>query len=347
MAASYGFPLETTECGIDAAALRMPTALILGAGMAGLTAGRYLTQAGWEVPLLDKGRGLGGRLATRRIGETRADHGAQYMTVRSPEFKAVVDQLLTDGVVHQWPLLEPGNPTFQHPRYVGTAGMNAVAKYLAQPLTIKTGQRVIRVRADASQWTAETETGETYAAEHLLVTLPAPQALQLLRDSQLVLPPTEQAALEAIHYQPCIAVMAVLKEPSRIPAPGFLRFSEGPVAWVADNTQKGISPAEPSVTVHASPAFSLERLEIDLDETARHLLNELNEWIPSESVLTTQVHRWRYSLADRCHPEPCLAASTPLPLLFGGDGFGQGNVEGAFLSGLAMGRRVRGEGVEG
>ena len=56
---------------------------IVGAGLAGLMAGRTLAEAGHEVVLLDKGRSPGGRLATRRIGEATLDHGAQFFTVRS------------------------------------------------------------------------------------------------------------------------------------------------------------------------------------------------------------------------------------------------------------------------
>ena len=43
--------------------------LIIGAGLAGLSAANDLQQAGHQVLVIDKGRGLGGRLAGRRIGE--------------------------------------------------------------------------------------------------------------------------------------------------------------------------------------------------------------------------------------------------------------------------------------
>ena len=55
-----------------------------------------------DVRIVDKGRSVGGRLATRRIGEARLDHGAQFFTVRTPAFQAQVDDWVARGVVHVW-----------------------------------------------------------------------------------------------------------------------------------------------------------------------------------------------------------------------------------------------------
>ena len=51
---------------------------VVGAGMAGLSAARALVDAGRSVVVFDKGRGIGGRMATRRLGAAVFDHGAQY-----------------------------------------------------------------------------------------------------------------------------------------------------------------------------------------------------------------------------------------------------------------------------
>ena len=80
----------------------MKNCLIIGAGMAGLLAGTFLQENGIDVTVLDKGRGVGGRMATRRLGEGRADHGAQFFTVRSEVFASWVDDWLTAGVVLEW-----------------------------------------------------------------------------------------------------------------------------------------------------------------------------------------------------------------------------------------------------
>ena len=52
---------------------------IIGAGIAGLVCSQELQQAGYSVVVLEKSRGVGGRMATRRVSGSRADHGVRYL----------------------------------------------------------------------------------------------------------------------------------------------------------------------------------------------------------------------------------------------------------------------------
>lgn len=321
----------------------MPSSLIIGAGMAGLTAARELRLNGWDVIVLDKGRGVGGRLATRRIEQARADHGAQYFSATTPDFQEIVQDLLDEKVITRWEPAQPGmaDTAVNEPHYVGVEGMNAVAKALAWNLTVHTAEAVISFRIDGSQWVVETESGGHYRADALLSTIPAPQALALLEKSDFPITTADKTALAAIAYQPCIAVMVALNKSSRLSALGAVRYGTGDIAWIADNAQKGISPGQPSLTIHASADFSRAHFDDDLNAVGWQLVDQLRAWLPADSISTLQVHRWRYSLADQRYPSPFLKADAPLPLLFGGDGFGAGNVEGAFTSGLQMAKALQ------
>ncbi len=312
--------------------------------MSGLAAARELTKHGHTVTVLDKGRGVGGRMATRRIDQSRLDHGAQYFTVKSPHFQPFVEELLLEGIAGIWPVIDTADAPLH---YIGRDGMSAIAKYMAQSLNVKTGERVIRLEkttpSSGNGWRAICDTGNAFEADNLLITIPAPQALALLHDSNIGADEVDLAALKLILYLPCIAVMAVLSQPGLIPAPGAVRLNQRSVVWVADNHQKGISPNQTSVTIQAGQVFSQTHFDDDLMTVGQTMLNQLTDLIPAASVLTYQVHRWRYSLAEVRHPESFLSANTPARLLFGGDGFGPGNIEGAFLSGLAMAKEVCGE----
>lgn len=307
------------------------TCLVVGAGMAGLTAARALQQNGWRVTVLDKGRGVGGRLATRRLENAKADHGAQYFSARTPEFQQVVAQLQTAGVVKEYHLANDN-----HPRYVGVEGMNAVAKFLAEGLTIHNNERVLKLAGNENEVTATTEAGNYFTAQKIIITAPAPQVLELLENSSISLTDSELTVFSSIEYAPCLAIMAILNEPTNWPAPGGIRLENSVVSWICDNQQKGISPQKTCVTIHGSPEFSRQNIEADLNSAAAELLEAVREWIPAENITSQQVHRWRYSLAEKRHFEPFLRLQKPFTMLVGGDGFGIGNVEGAFQSGLLM-----------
>ena len=52
--------------------------------------------------LVEKARGPGGRMSTRRIDELRFDHGAQYFTARDADFRRQVARWLKEGTVQRW-----------------------------------------------------------------------------------------------------------------------------------------------------------------------------------------------------------------------------------------------------
>lgn len=303
--------------------------LIIGAGIAGLSAAQRLAAANISAIVLDKGRGLGGRMATRRAGETVFDHGAQFFSAKTPDFQEFVNGAVEQGAVKEW---WPAIADTKHPRWVGASGMNAVPKLLAEKCTVLNGKKLVKIEANGDAWQVITDDSATYAASAVIVTIPAPQALELLANSGLHLP---ENPLHQIAYHPCLALLANLDSPSNIPAPGGLQLNHPVVNWLADNFQKGISK-QPSITVHASPDFSRKHLDGDLLAAGQLMLEAVSEYLQPDTVVDWQMHRWRYSLAYERHPAPFYKAQTIAPLLFGGDGFGIGNVEGAFVSGLAM-----------
>ena len=61
----------------------MSDVVVIGAGMSGIACARALQAEGVPVRLIDKGRGIGGRMATRRTAvagkRITYAHGAQYL----------------------------------------------------------------------------------------------------------------------------------------------------------------------------------------------------------------------------------------------------------------------------
>ena len=70
---------------------RVTDVLVIGARIAGVVAAAEFIRAGARVLVLDEGRSVGGRLASRRIGEAQvsveaagaAEHGATYFGIET------------------------------------------------------------------------------------------------------------------------------------------------------------------------------------------------------------------------------------------------------------------------
>ncbi len=316
----------------------MSRVVVIGAGLAGLSAARIL-DGEHDVIVVDKGRGPGGRMATRRIGDATLDHGAQFFTTHTAEFREVVQGWHDDGLAQRWFDGQVGPTGVDgadgHPRYRGVPTMNQVARHLAEGLDVRTSTQVTAVRPADTHWIVSTD-GEDLPADAVLLTAPVPQSLALLDTGGTVLDADDRAALERVEYDPCIAVLAVLDAPPGLPFPGAVRFADGPIDWMADNQQKGTSNV-PAVTIHLSAAFSRTHWETPDNDVIAVALGAagLSGHAVPDGV---QVHRWRYAKPVVSHAERSLRARGDLALVFAGDAFGGAAVEGAVLSGRAAAR---------
>ena len=316
--------------------------IVVGAGISGLLAAGALQRGGWDVTVLDKGSGVGGRMATRRVGAGTFDHGAQFFTVRGDHFSGLVDGWLGAGAAAEWSrgfADAEGRPNEDgHPRYRGAAGMTSIPEHLASTIDVRIGERAVRVDAHADGWEVACESGLRLEASALVLAMPVPQALGLASSGNYRLPSTAKKHLEAVSYDPCLALMVLLDGPGGVPEPGGMQIKGEPLDWIGDNQRKGISEC-PALTVHAGPEWSRTHFEDDEAEIVEYLISFTADRLGidlSSSVVESSLARWRYSWVTNAHPEPFLAASQDPALLFCGDAFGQPKVEGAALSGLSV-----------
>ena len=303
------------------------TIAVVGGGISGLLLARTLRERGAKVIILEKSRGLGGRLATKRVGGVVFDQGAQYFTAKTPRFAALVEAWRSQGVACAWP------EASTH-RSIGKPSMNALGKFLAEGLEVKREAKVLSVRRVEKMWDVEIENQPTLRVDQLALTAPVPQSLALLKAGNVELPAEVAVNLASLRYHPCLALLVTLGGASLVPVEGMV-FSEGPVRWIADNVKKGISPAgAAAVTVHLSPAFAAEhyaKSELELFPMIEPLIAP---WLGAP-VVNVALHRWKFSEPITVFPEPCVWLDE-LGLGFAGDAFGGARVEGAALSGWAL-----------
>lgn len=315
----------------------MPTdVVIIGAGISGLTAARILTEQGLSVLVCEKSKGVGGRLATRRIKSASLDHGAQFFTARTDEFKAAVSVWEQAGLVDEW--CRGFSQEDGYPRYRVSGGMNALAKALAVDLEVAKRQRVSAIVPGADYWSVIYDGGSRLPdeAKAVVATAPVPQVLELMDSGAVQLDDDTAAELQAITYHKVIAVLMRLDQSPNLPAPGALQQPSDPTfTFVADNQVKGISE-EPAVTFHVSHQLSDDLWESTDREIVDSLSAQMENYCRPARPLEAQVKRWRYAGPISATSKLCaVAAVKPGPLVIAGDGFGGSKVEGAFISGLA------------
>lgn len=310
--------------------------VIVGAGMAGLTAARALVDAGLSVVVLDKGRAVGGRMATRRIGDARFDHGAQHFSARSASFRDAVDEWMAAGVVREWfrsaSITRPERGI--EPRHAGTDGIRGVAGHLAEGLDVRTEVTVERIAVEGGAVLAAAAGADSVRARAAIVTPPLPQLLSIVDVST---DPNLADRLARVEYDACLAVMARLDGPSGL-GYGHAAFATGPIAWMADNQHKGISEV-PALTIHSSPEFAASRLDGAPETWTAELVAAAMNHLRSEVTASTG-HRWRYAQPRTTFDDGCAAVEGSAAVVLAGEVFAGAKVEGAYRSGRAAAAAV-------
>ncbi len=305
---------------------------IIGAGMAGLACAEGLGGQGHEVILLDKGRGPGGRMSTRRTatseGEAQFDHGAQFFTVRDEGFTRRVDAWMAEGVAAPWPAAGPE-------AYVGVPGMNAPIRQMAAGQSVHWSTQVSRIEVIEPGYRLHLAEASPLEIEALILATPAEQAAALLE----ALAPDLAARAAATIAEPCWTTMLAFSQPLGVTQDCWR--SEGPIGWAARNSSKPGRTGPEAWVVQASPAWSRTWLEAEADEVTAQLTRALADLleIALPDPLSATSHRWRYA---RSGAEGSGALYDPARRMgLCGDWLIGPRVEAAWMSGTTLAGHIR------
>ncbi len=273
---------------------------VIGAGIAGLVAARDLQAAGNEVVVLEKSRGLGGRMAARRAdGDAVVDHGLPVLDVpRDGVLAGFVVELASDDVLE---VEAPGEPVPGRampgaPRLAWPQGMTRLPKAMAEGLHVVTDVRVAAVRGDGDMLELGQDQGNTLGAfDWVVVTAPGAQAADLLDTSPRGA--VRAADMRGVGYDAAVMVLAGVA--MDMPEWFAHRPLTGPIQYVTNECAKGRPPAAGVVPVVVRlDADASERL---MEESDRAVLGEvlpaLGKVLGRQAARPawSQVKRWRYS----------------------------------------------------
>ena len=307
--------------------------IVVGAGISGCICARRLSDMGHEVMVVEKGRGVGGRMSTRRMNGAIIDHGAQFFTFRDKRLFEYLQEWRDDDHVVEWYDHVPNRPDLAcRSRFRGVLGMTAPAKHLSRALKIEKNFFVQFIKWSRGTWMVEEKgtNGRSLNADHLVLTLPVPQTLELFSRSSFELETKVMSKLMKIRYTRCFALFGLLDRVSSVPIPGTIVHPTPQIDWIADNQLKGISP-KPAFTLHASSQFSDEIWNVPDNDGILSLVPVV-EGLMQAKILEWAIHRWHFSKPLVTFGESHFH-SPDRHLSLAGDGFSGERVESAAISG--------------
>lgn len=314
-----------------------PSVLVVGAGVSGLACARTLVDHGYTVTVLEKGRGVGGRLSTRREGDWRFDHGAPQMQFGDGRTQLHAASWELDGYLARVGAV-----------HTGRGAMSTWPKHLAADVAVKTGVQVQRATRSGVQWALVDQQGATYRADVLVLAIPAPQATALLGDAA----PEVGDALGAVRMAPCWSTMVVFDAPPPVRLAerlvhGELYTDDERVARFIRQADLPGRPTAEAWVVQSGATWSRDHIERTSDDVCAEIVPLVRAQLEiAGEVRHAASHRWRYARTEAGVDRTCLWDRDAL-LGACGD-FAQAfpsaasDVERAWLSGVAMAGRILG-----
>jgi predicted NAD/FAD-dependent oxidoreductase len=300
--------------------MRSSDVVIVGSGFTGLLAAQALRGEGMRVRLVDKAARPGGRLSTRRVGDSGIDSGIRSFEIRDGQVMEALASLAGDCLQitdqrHGW-----------HVTWDGTARQLAAA--LVAPMTVQTALVTHLRPTNGGVRLGLWGTDEQAVSRWVILTAPAPQSHLLLQRSGLTM------AGRAPHYERRLVLLAALTEKPSVAA-GSVVFDQVE-AWPRGDRWL--------LRARVTSQESARMWDHDATHTLAGLLLELAGVTGGVSVVAADCMRWRYAFATGVTPASHSQVDG-LPVLLGGDGFGADNrreasVERACRSGLDMAARV-------
>ncbi|WP_022961222.1 NAD(P)/FAD-dependent oxidoreductase [Halopseudomonas pelagia] len=317
---------------------------IIGAGLAGISAGTALAAEGQLVTLFDKSRGSGGRMSSKRTEFGDLDMGAQYFTARDSHFRHELRDWLDKGWVSEWdPAMYSYDDQGLHSssddlqRFVGNPRMTGLSRELLAGLNLVSQTHISRLRQDdQSGWLLIDDQDQVHGPfERVIVATPAPQAIPLLEQA-----PQLAHTVSQVQMDPGWTLAVAFHTPLNTPVEAcFVRA--GPLDWISRNSSKPGRSTQDSWVLQSTPEWALAHLETDKSEVSRLMLAAFNQIIggPIPEPAFLHVHRWLYARPT----EPCQWGALAAPekgLYVCGDWCLGGRIENAWLSGQQAARTL-------
>ena len=274
---------------------------IVGSGIAGSTIANLLTKK-YTVEIFDKARGPGGRTSNRRYKNNLSfDHGLQYISPKSKNFKKLIAELKSRKILKEW----TGNHldfTFKKKKnsikYIGTKGNNDICKYLIKNIKVTYLSEVTSVEFNSEYWTIVLNNKNKVYFKNLILTCPFVQLKKLCSNylNKKILNINPQML-------PNITVISAYKNSKQIPI-STIRFNDPIIAWASqENTKNRFKSNEILWTIQCTEKFSKKTINYFKKNKKKYeqlILTRFEELTgyKAKNTVFQNIHGWKYAYKE-------------------------------------------------
>lgn len=284
--------------------------LIIGAGLSGLHTAQLLKKRKHSCLILEKSRGLGGRLATRRIEGKGFDHGIPFI----PSYVECINLIESYSLKEEMQVSSFGITI--------NGGMNRLPKRMGEGLNIEKNCKVVEIQKSSLGWIVKSEEGRLYEGQNLIITAPLPQALELLNQNKL----SSQLALD-VRFTKALMLLFTSEKIS----PGSEYQEMNGCSLLSLNHRK---THDQGYILQADAVLSEDLFPLSDEEALKKLLTLLKDTLGEVAPKNCELKRWRYVQPEKALPNPYVEVHPRLFLI--GDAFNNPGIRGSLASAEAI-----------
>mgnify|MGYP002700081947 FL=1 len=273
---------------------------VIGAGIAGLTFANKMNSLGFSIAVLEKARGTGGRLSSKRVKNSQHDAmafdlGCTSFFAGSKSFKEQLDHWHQLGILVPWLKDEQDR---EH--YVATPRNSSLTRFLSKDLTCHFSTKVDSIRQYNGCWEInyncdEGSSDNCIYAKNIILAAPAPQALDLLPNGVGIELKNQLASVELAPQW----VLAIEVDDECVDLDDLSFPSSEIIHSISIESNKPTREHQESskiLQIQATAHWSENNIDADKVFVERSILIAL-EQITGETViaLNSHLHRWLYS----------------------------------------------------
>jgi renalase len=303
--------------------------IVIGAGISGLSIARKIKDRSLgSVRVVEKSRGVGGRIATRRTLETSFDHGAQFYKLKN-DICDFHQSWKKDNISHEWFTSAKGI------HCCSDLGMTALTKHIASGIEVSLTTEIKTIHYENDLWKLISTKDEMALCRSLIISSPLPQTAKLLEElsGQALLNQEFYNEIKDINYTKALIALVTLEGDLEIGTDGYIEFESGVFFSISDQKAKGVSKL-PALTITMSPAFSEEEFERPDDYILKKILHAFIANYPTAKIKDSELKKWRYCQPKSHAKSQFLEIAPKLYLI--GDAFGGSSILGAIRSASAL-----------